>query len=377
MRPLEPLKTVGLSSDTAISSIEAAYLLTDGLDIFEKDVVLSRPYSPELREALFSVLGEKGQLDLPHYRQVEELVTQAHIQAIKDLLEAVGLQKPDVIGYLGHTVLHRPQFKISYQIGDAQKVADTFQTQVVGRFAQSDLVAGGQGAPLYASFYDALTREEEKPLAVLDIGGLASVTYIGPNGELEAFVIGPGNILINAWMNRRLGAEMDFNGENAIKGKPDERVIQKLLKYKYFSKDPPKAADRQEFDELMQDVEGMSVPDGAATLTLFVARLIAQSISRYIPQPLKKVIVCGGGAFNPTLMRFLRQSLPYTSFQVFSELGWKGKSLDAQGNAFLAVRHLFGLPISFPSTTGVSEPVSGGKVWLPRLTEASKNIPRE
>ena len=233
MRPLEPLKAVGLSSDTAISSIEAAYLLTDGLDIFEKDVVLSRPYSPELREALFSVLGEKGQLDLPHYRQVEELVTLAHIQAIRDLLEAVGLQKPDVIGYLGHTVLHQPQFKISYQIGDAQKVADTFQTQVVGRFAQSDLVAGGQGAPLYASFYDALTREEEKPLAVLDIGGLASVTYIGPNGELEAFVIGPGNILINAWMNRRLGAEMDFNGENAIKGKPDERVIQKLLKYNF------------------------------------------------------------------------------------------------------------------------------------------------
>lgn len=369
MRPLEPLKAVGLSSDMAISSIEVAYLLTDGLDIFEKDVVLSRPYSPELRDALFSVLGEKGQLDLSYYRSVEEQVTQAHIQAIQDLLDTIGLQKPDVIGYEGHTVLHRPQFKISCQIGDAQKIADVFQTQVAGRFIQSDLMAGGQGAPLYAGFYDALTRKEEKPLAVLDIGGLASVTYIGPNGELEAFVIGPGNCLINSWMHRRLGTEMDFNGEQAIKGKPDERVIQKLLKHKYFAKEPPKSADRQEFDDLLQDVEGMSVADGSATLTLFVARLIAQSINRFIPQPLKKIIVCGGGAFNPTLMRFLRQNMPYVFFQIFSQLGWKGKSLEAQGNAFLATRHLFGLPISFPSTTGVSEPVCGGRVWLARPTE--------
>ncbi len=362
---LHPLLAIGLKSDTAITGVDAALVKTDGIDIFENNISISRPYSEELRMDIKSVLGEKGQLDINHLKEVEQKVTQYHIDAVKALLELAD-KNPlniDVIAFPGHTVLNRPRQKLSIQIGHAQTMVQAFGRPVVNRFYQSDLAAGGQGSPIFPSFFDALTRDMEKPLAVLSIGGLTSLSYIGVNGELSAFEVGPGNILIDQWMQNRMGAEMDFDGLWAAKGIVDQRLLRKLKTHPYFSKKPPKSADRDEFDCLMQDVNGSNVADGAATLTALTVQSVVEA-TQYLPDEPLLWIVIGGGAFNPSLVKGLKQSLK-GKVLTGNEVNWNSSHIEAQGFAFLATRTIFNLPISFPTTTGVPAPMPGGQIYQP------------
>lgn len=358
---LRPLWAIGLRSDTAITGVEAALIQTDGVDIFDFAGAISNPYSAELRSEIVSVLGEKGQLDTIRLKQVEEKVTQHHIEAVQMLLDKTKKEPShiDVIGFPGHTVLHRPSQKLSIQIGNAQEMLQAFHVPVVNRFYQTDLASNGQGSPLFPSFYDAMTRALEKPLAVLTIGGLSSLTYIGLNGELIAFDVGPGNLLIDEWMQRRLGAEMDFDGLWAAKGNVDERLLCKLMNHPYLKKKPPKSLDRDEFNTLMNDVEGSSVADGAATLTAFTCEALRQAVLDFLPEMPVLFIISGGGAKNPSIIKHLKQRLN-GRVMTADELGWNPTALEAQGFAFLAVRSLFGLPFTFPSTTGVEAPLPGG-----------------
>ena len=352
---IHPLVAIGLKSDTAITGV-------DGIDIFENNLSISRPYSEELRKEIKSVLGEKGQLDVGHLKEVEQKVTQHHIETVQALLDLAD-KNPlniDVIAFPGHTVLNRPSQKLSIQIGNAQEMLEAFGRPVVNRFYQSDLASGGQGSPIFPSFFDAMTREIEKPLAILSIGGLTSLSYIGINGELAAFEVGPGNVLIDQWMQTRMGAEMDFDGLWAAKGMIDQRLLKKLMSHPYFSKLPPKSADRDEFDMLLQDVDGSSVADGAATLTALTVQSIVEG-AKFLPEYPSKWIVIGGGAFNPSLIKGLKQSLRGTVI-TGEELHWNTSNIEAQGFAFLAVRTLFNLPISFPTTTGVPAPMPGGRI---------------
>ncbi len=359
---IHPLVAIGLKSDTAITGVDAALVKTDGIDIFENNLSISRPYSEELRKEIKSVLGEKGQLDVGHLKEVEQKVTQHHIETVQALLDLAD-KNPlniDVIAFPGHTVLNRPSQKLSIQIGNAQEMLEAFGRPVVNRFYQSDLASGGQGSPIFPSFFDAMTREIEKPLAILSIGGLTSLSYIGINGELAAFEVGPGNVLIDQWMQTRMGAEMDFDGLWAAKGMIDQRLLKKLMSHPYFSKLPPKSADRDEFDMLLQDVDGSSVADGAATLTALTVQSIVEG-AKFLPEYPSKWIVIGGGAFNPSLIKGLKQSLRGTVI-TGEELHWNTSNIEAQGFAFLAVRTLFNLPISFPTTTGVPAPMPGGRI---------------
>ena len=361
---IHPLVAIGLKSDTAITGVDAALVKTDGIDIFENNLSISRPYSEELRKEIKSVLGEKGQLDVGHLKEVEQKVTQHHIETVQALLDLAD-KNPlniDVIAFPGHTVLNRPSQKLSIQIGNAQEMLEAFGRPVVNRFYQSDLASGGQGSPIFPSFFDAMTREIEKPLAILSIGGLTSLSYIGINGELAAFEVGPGNVLIDQWMQTRMGAEMDFDGLWAAKGMIDQRLLKKLMSHPYFSKLPPKSADRDEFDMLLQDVDGSSVADGAATLTALTVQSIVEG-AKFLPEYPSKWIVIGGGAFNPSLIKGLKQSLRGTVI-TGEELHWNTSNIEAQGFAFLAVRTLFNLPISFPTTTGVPAPMPGGRIHL-------------
>lgn len=361
---LRPLWAIGLESDTAISGIDAALIRTDGVDIFERGITLSRPYSPAMRDAIAAVLGEQGQQNFEYLKQVEEELTEHHISVVKELLDMQDMspRQIDVIGFSGHTVLNRPAQKLSVQIGNAQKMLDAFGIPVVNRFYQTDLLSGGQGGPIFPVYYEALSRKLPKPLVIFSIGGIASVTYIGQNGELIAFDAGPGNILIDKWMQERLGAEMDFDGLWAAKGQIDERLLHKLMQHPSILKEPPKALERQDFNTLLTDVDGSSVADGTATLTAFTTQTLVEACEKYLPEMPAQYIVTGGGAYNPTMVKYLKQHLN-ASVQTADEIGWDAMCLDAQSFAFLAVRSLFGLPISYPTTTGVEFPISGGKIW--------------
>lgn len=360
---LKPLWAVGLESDTAISGIDVAFICTDGVDIFERKKNFSRPYSPAIRESIRSVLGEKGQKNTQYLKQVEDMVTQEHISAVKELMDMLDIsaRQIDVIGFSGHTIFNRPAQKISVQLGNAQQMFNAFKIPVVSRFYQTDLISGGQGSPIFPVYYEALARDLPKPLVIFSIGGISSLTFIGNNGELIAFDVGAGNILLDRWIQEKLGAEMDFDGLYAAKGQVDERILHKLLQHDCIAKKPPKALDRTDFEDCLQEIAGLSVADGAATLTAFTCEALVQACQQYLPIDPESFIVTGGGSCNPSMIKYLKQHLN-APVKTADEFGWDTMCIDAESFAFLAVRSLYGLPFTYPSTTGVPFPLSGGVI---------------
>lgn len=362
---LKEYVVVGLYSDTAINGVDASVFKTDGLDITGEIVSLNRPYPMELKVKILQALKTETLLDVDFLKQLEAEITQHHILAVHDLLENVKKIYPkiDVIGFPGHSIFHNSEDKVSIQLGNADEMAAVFYCPVVNRFVQADLKAGGTGSPVFPSFFEALTRKVEKPVAVVSLSGITSVSWIGLVGELKAFDIGAGHIILDTWMRNRLGADMDFDGIWGAKGKVDEKLLAYLMKYPFLHKQPPKTLDRNDFNPLLQQVEGLSIADGAATLTAFIAETVAQSV-QFFPQKPALWILTGGGTFNPTLVRMIKERV-HEPVRLASDLGWDRDMLEAQAYGFLAARSLNGLPLTFPETTGVQEPLSGGTVHRP------------
>lgn len=377
MEVIRPLTAMGLMSGTSMDGVDAALLVTDGVDIFEYGKALSRPYDVEMRAQLRSVMGEEGQKDAEHVKEVERKMTLFHADVVKELLDHADLRPEDVdvLGFHGQTVLHRPEEHLTIQIGDGDLLAEETHIPVVNRFRNADVANGGQGAPLIPAYHAALARDMEKPIAILNIGGVANVTWIGENGELVAFDTGPGNALIDDWMLKKHGTNMDFDGNMAASGTVNEKILSIMMKRPYFQKKPPKSLDRDDFyQRAMENLEGASVADGAATLTAFTAESVADSARNFLPQQPKKWIISGGGANNPTMMRMLRQKLG-VPVEAARDVAWEGDFVEAQGFAFLAVRSLFGLPLSFPGTTGVPHSMCGGMYHpVPDVTKEKKHL---
>lgn len=361
MEVIKPLTALGLMSGTSMDGVDAALLVTDGVDVFDFGKALNRPYDMEMRADLRSITGKGAQADAEKVKDIERRLTLFHADVAKELMDSAGLraQDVDVIGFHGQTVYHNAAEHLSVQIGDGDLLAAETGVCVVNRFRNSDIANGGQGAPLMPSYYAALAQNLEKPLAVLNIGGISTLTWIGENGELIAFDTGPGNAPIDDWMMKKHGSTMDFDGSMAATGSVDEKIVARMLKRPYFDQKPPKTVDRDEFSaRLAENTEGLSVADGAATLTAFCAECVVKACN-FLPEAPKRWIVCGGGAHNPTLMRMIRQRLN-APVDIAREVKWDGDFIEAQGFAFLAVKSLFGLPFSFPSTTGVPHSMCGG-----------------
>lgn len=206
MEVIKPLTALGLMSGTSMDGVDAALLVTDGVDIFEYGKALNRPYDMDMRADLRSVTGRGAGKDSKKIKDVERKMTLFHAEVVSELLDSAGLRAEDVdvIGFHGHTVYHNPAEKISIQIGDGDLLAEQTRIPVVNRFRNSDIANGGQGGPMMASYHAALARDLEKPLVVLNIGGVAKLTWIGENGELVAFDTGPGNALIDDWMMKNM-----------------------------------------------------------------------------------------------------------------------------------------------------------------------------
>lgn len=363
MSNIKNIYALGVTGSTSLDGLGLALLKTDGVDVYENGSTYIVPYEEELLEQIRSVLGKRA--DSPEHalqiRQAEIAFTEFAATAVKSFINDEKIT-PEIIGFGGHTICHRPLEHYTHQIGDGKLLAKLSGIRTVSRFRQADILAGGQGAPFSPIYYGALTARLPRPLAVIDIGGTSAVSWFGSNGEMMAFVSGPGNAVINDWVRKHGRMHMDYNGKLAITGQIDNKILNTLMHHKYIALVPPKACDRTIFNEKMEHLEGLSIENGAATVTAFVAESIAYSMALYLPEPPQEIIVCGGGARNPTLMRFLRQRIPGTTIKTGSECGWKPEAMDAQAAAFWAVRRLYYMPLSFPSTTGVSEPVIGGEI---------------
>jgi anhydro-N-acetylmuramic acid kinase len=364
MAERKSLSALGLMSGTSLDGIDAAVVETDGERVLGFGPAATYPYDDGFRERLRLLLGSDPDAGDP---TVGEL-TRRHAEAVKRLLADHGLERSaiGVIGFHGHTVLHDPARGITRQVGDGAGLAWATGIPVVADFRSDDVAAGGQGAPLAPLFHRALAEPLAKPLAVLNVGGVANVTYLGPRpkdgeGAILAFDTGPGNALIDDWTLRTRGRPFDADGRLARAGRVDEALLALLLRHPYFERPPPKSLDRGQFDA--GAAAGLSAEDGAATLTAFTAAAVAKA-ARFLPEPPRRWLVSGGGRRNGALMQALARALS-APVEPVEACGWRGDSLEAEAFAFLAVRSLGGLPLSLPSTTGVPRPTSGGTLHRP------------
>jgi len=252
---------------------------------------------------------------------------------------------------------------MTVQIGDAAALAKAIHIPVMHDFRAADVEAGGQGAPFVPVYHRALAQslEREGPIVVVNIGGVSNITYIDGD-TLIACDTGPGNALLDDFMYRTLRQPFDCEGRTAAKGAVDVAWVVEALKHPFFRLPPPKSLDRNDFASLKLQT---SLPaDGAATLTAFTAAAIAQ-VEPLLPKQPNSWIVCGGGALNLTLMNMLRERLAPATVETAEGLGWSGEAIEAQAFGFLAARGLKGLPLSYPATTGVPIPMTGGVIARP------------
>lgn len=362
----DSLLSLGLMSGTSLDGVDAALLRTDGSRVTEHGAALTLPYPDSLRARLRSVLGGGGPV-----AEVERDITLFHAEAVTALLAQAGLvpAQVDVVGFHGHTVLHRPQERKTWQIGDGALLAEKTGIPVVNDFRTADVLAGGQGAPLVPVFHAAMAEGTLSdgfgyPVAVLNLGGVGNVTWIGGADDLLAFDTGPGNALIDDWALRHTGQPVDLDGALAASGRCHDDAVSAFLSHPYFHRQPPKSLDRDDFRHLAERLTaGLSSADGAATLTAFTVASVVLGQDHF-PHPPTRWLVCGGGRLNPTIMEGLRARLA-SRVDAVDAVGWDGDALEAQAFAFLAVRSLRGLPLTFPATTGGPGPLSGGRTHRP------------
>ncbi len=352
------MRAIGLMSGTSADGVDAAVVDTDGCDRVACGPWLTAPYGVALRHRLRTL----DRHDEAEVRTVEAALTDAHIGAVAAL--SAGLDAPAVVvGFHGQTIHHDPARGGTRQIGDARRLASACGIDVVADFRAADMAAGGQGAPLAPLYHAALAADLEKPLAVLNLGGVANVTFLDDSPDhIRAFDTGPGNALLDDWAARRAGTPIDLDGRMAAAGAVDPARLAVLMSDPYFDAPGPKSLDRDHFSALaVRVLEGLSPVDGAATLAAFTAAAVA-SARVHLPRAPTQWLVCGGGRRNPALMRALAARLGAPVDPV-EAVGWQGDALEAQAFAWLAVRSLKGLPLSVPQTTGVAQPCPGGQLY--------------
>ena len=351
-----PIWAIGLMSGSSLDGIDVAAIRTDGFTVFEQGPSLTIDYTKEMRERLHRAVHRLS----PDRALLERDITILHAEAVNKLRET--FDKPiEVVGFHGQTVDHRPDLGVSIQIGNGALLAEKTGIKVVNDFRRADIAAGGQGAPLVPLYHAALCREIEKPVAVINIGGIANITWLSPDGRIAAFDTGPGNVLLNDLVKQRCdGMDCDEGGKLAAAGTVNQEILDYYLEHPYFSQPYPKSLDRNAFS--LSPVESLSTEDAAATLTAFTTRTIAMA-EQYFPDSPKEWIFCGGGCHNTTMVKQLREHCG--NVKLASELGWDNDGLEAQAFAYFAVRCLQRKPITFPETTCVSRAITGGAVYQP------------
>lgn len=376
-----PVWALGMMSGTSLDGVDAALLQTDGIEIAAFGPVVERPYGEGDADLLRRLMDDweryrrpsEGDAAAAEIRnQAAQDVERRHALAVTDLLSRTGIS-PDLVGFHGQTIAHDPEAGWTWQLGDGAALARILNRTVVWDFRTADMEAGGEGAPLAPFYHWALARHigATEPVAFLNIGGVANVTWVDPAadapetpGALLAFDTGTGNALLNDWMHRRAGAPLDRDGAVAATGAVDDAIISGGNAARaFFERRPPKSLDRNTFAAVLSAVEPLSVEDGAATLTAFSVEGVAEAV-KWMPSPPSRWLVCGGGRRNATMMRMLSDRLD-APVEAVEAAGLDGDMLEAQAFAYLAVRVARGLPTSAPGTTGCDAPVCGGQVSGP------------
>ena len=361
---------IGLMSGTSLDGIDVALLRTDGKAVVERGPSMGRPYDAAFRRRLQGALetakaiGERTERpgDLT---EIERDLTLRHGEAVRAFLAENGLKPADidVVGFHGQTVLHRPDAGLTVQLGDGGLLARETGIDVVHDMRANDMAHGGQGAPLIPAYHAALAAglsgAAGRAVVFVNIGGISNITFIGAEGTIVAYDSGPGNTLIDQWVEAHAGIPYDQGGMIASEGRIDPDLAERYLGHAFFTDPVRRSLDRNDFSP--PSGAEASLEDGARTLAHVTAAAVIRS-ARHLPERPKLYVVCGGGRLNRVIMDDLAALAETEGAEVVAAeaVGLDGDSMEAEAWAYLAARSLGGLPLTFPGTTGVKAPVTGG-----------------
>lgn len=358
----QPLLAIGAISGTSMDAIDLALVLSDGENFVEPMAGRSYPYPAELKARLLEVLKHPDVAETEPLTELENAVTDAFGAAIRQFQREFRISRADFIGLHGQTIWHRPEKRFTRQLGDGPRLAKFLRMPVVNRFRHADVAVGGQGAPLVPLYHAALASKLEQPLIVLNLGGVANITYLdGP--AVIACDTGPASALIDDRMRLFFNKPFDKDGAMARLGHVDPAIVATLLDHPFFTLPPPKSLDRQDFHARAAIVDSLAPANAIATLTAFTIEATVM-VQRHLPKRPRRWLVTGGGRHNRAMMEGFAERLGVPVEPVES-VGWRGDFLEAECFAYLAIRSSRGLPLSLPTTTGVPRPLSGGETHWP------------
>lgn len=373
-------RAIGLMSGTSMDGIDLALLETDGESEVRRGPSAFVAYEPAFRKRLEAGLEEAKLINQRDQRPgslgpLEDELSRRHADAVNQFMQMnqIARDTVDVIGFHGQTVLHRPEQALTVQLGNGQLLADGTGIPVVYDMRANDMVFGGQGAPLVPAYHDALASRvakelsNEKPVVFVNIGGISNVTIIAGGRDPIAFDTGPGNALIDQWVMDKAGISYDAGGSIASEGHYIDTIVRRYLAKPFFAMKPPKSLDRNDFT--LSDLGEIELSDGARTLARVTAEAILEAASYSSAKP-GLWVICGGGRKNRIIMEDLAEGAARADAKVISaeDIGLNGDSMEAEAWAYLAVRSLAGLPLTFPTTTGCKGAVTGGLLVQPNVS---------
>lgn len=347
-------KSIGLMSGTSMDGIDLALIESDGEKIIKRSYFDYLSYSKEFKERLGALIYNTPKLN--EIKLVENELTMLHARLVNEFLAKNKIDKTeiDLIAFHGHTILHIPEQGITWQIGNAHLLAHATGINVVADFRTRDVVLGGQGAPLVPIYHFHLFAHQEKPVAVLNIGGISNITYFrdGHESDIEAFDVCFGNAPLDDLVKKKLALDFDEDGKLARSGNADFILAEKILENEIFNRRPPKSFDRDDFSSLLSLVNNLKLEDALATFAYMHARALQINLNFLSHKP-KQIFICGGGRKNIAIMDEMKKLLPEIEIKAVEEIGLNGDAVEAEAFAFLGIRKLLDLPISFENTTGV------------------------
>jgi anhydro-N-acetylmuramic acid kinase len=386
---MKKFSAIGLMSGTSMDGIDVALIRSDGKGYVERGPGFFVPYEAQIRTEIEKALEIAPQFNRREARpgdiaELERKLTLLHRQAVERFVQAhnINIEEVDLVGFHGQTIFHKPENGLTIQLGDGQLLADGTGKEVIYDMRASDMEHGGQGAPLVPVYHRALARsivhkamgwkeDENPPVAFVNIGGISNITFIGSDDGMIAFDCGPGNNLIDQWMDLKQSLKFDEGGQTALKGKVITDICSEYLAHPYFEKPVPKSLDRGDFKPLIK--KNYSTEDGARSLARLTALTIILAINQ-LPEKPRAIFVCGGGVHNMAIMNDLVALACQIGSRavVADDVGCDSQYMEAEAFAYLAIRSKIGEELTFPMTTGCAMAVSGGKLASPQQSAGTR-----
>jgi len=363
--------SLGLMSGTSMDGIDASIIKSNGRNMYETVFDQYFEYDEEIYRELINIRDKiKSSKNLEEnsiaLNSLERKITLFHAKVSKQIIEECTLDV-DLVGFHGQTILHSADEKISRQLGDGNLLSNLLKKRVIYNFRENDMINGGQGAPLAPIFHQLLVKQNEikSPVCILNVGGIANITIISSEDpyDLKSYDIGPGNCLLDEWVRKNSKERFDKDGVLAQAGKTSEIILNQAIDtFDIIKKSKNLSFDVKDFD--LNFIRGLSLEDGLSTLTDFTASIIYNSIineNNYFKDKSLKVLICGGGRKNLSLVNAIKKKLPKKiNLNLIDDYKIDGDFIESQAFAYLAIRSFLKKPISFPKTTNVEKPCVGG-----------------